>query len=143
MLGSPPLYAVGKISDSRAQMKMSLTKRAPLTKKKIDIGRNEGHVPPKAAAPNSSAALFRSDWSCLSLSLRALSLGSRTSSESYSASSSPSISPAAFLRAFSASFSASFCLSVPFFLGGATTGLASSSSSSEDSSQSDYMHGRE
>lgn len=90
-------------------------------------------VPPNAAEPRRSAALFRSALSSRSLSRRAFSRGSRTSSESYISSSS------SFLVALAASFSASLALSVPFFLGGATgAGLSSSSEddSSDDSSQS-------
>ena len=88
-------------------------------------------IPPRAAAPRRSAALFKSAFSSRSLSLRAFSRGSRTASESYgSESSEPS------LTAFCASFSASFAFKVPFFFGGATTGFTSSDSSSDDSSQS-------
>ena len=89
------------------------------------------NLPPYAAAPNKSAAFPRSDLSSRSFANLALSAGLSTASESYSCESSPS----ALLAAFSASFSASFALRVPFFFGGATTGLTSSSS--EESSQSD------
>lgn len=96
------------------------------------VGGEGGNVPPSAAAPKRSAALFMSAASSFSLSSLAFSRGSSTASSSYS-----SLASAA-LAAFKASFSASFAFSVPFFFGGATGAGAgfSSSSSDEDASQS-------
>lgn len=96
-------------------------------------GRNaRGRSPPSAAAPSKSAALVRSAFSSRSLSRRAFSLGSSTSSELYTSSSSPE--PRA---ARCASFSASLAFRVPFFLGADTGAVAGfSSSSSDEASQS-------
>ena len=91
--------------------------------------------PPRAADPSNAAALSKSAFNSFSLSLRAFSLGSRTSSESES----PSLSCAALLAA---SFSAIFALMLPFFLGGATGAATGFSSSEDDSSQLSYMQDR-